>query len=116
MESAGWLFRCSDAPFVVCLVGWSVGHLVGCLFCKVLFSVGLSGCLADCSVVQSFVNWLVFPSIGLSVRFLDLLVKFLTSTLRCPHSLSCLTFQQSGGEMVFYSDHRISTSINLKIQ
>jgi hypothetical protein len=96
------------------LVGWSVGHLVGWLFCKVLCSAGLSGCLADCSVVQSVVNRLVFPSVGLSVLFLDLLLQFFNSTLRCPHCLSCLTFQQSGEKMVFYSDHGISTSINFK--
>jgi len=85
-----WLFRW--------LVDRSVGYLVGCLFCKVLCSAGLSGCLADCSVVQSVVNRLVFPSVDLSVLFLDLIVKFLNSTLRYPHCLSCLTFQQSGGK------------------
>jgi hypothetical protein len=102
-------------PLFDCSVGWSVGHLAGCLFCKVLCSAGLSSYLADCSFVQSVVNWLVFPSVGLSVRFLNLLVKFLKSTLRCPHCLSCFTFQQSGwGGMVFYADYGISTSIYLK--
>ena len=62
METVGLLLRCSEAPLVIYLVGWLVILLVAC-FARYLCSAGL----VDCSVVQSLVSRLVFPSVGPSV-------------------------------------------------